>query len=517
MKKYRRRLGAAVVAALLAGSAFASAADYRTAPAYAGASEIEVAATESITGSINQGTWFVRGVTYGDNSMVFGENSTGDTRAVSKIGFENYEEFGFDTCVNFDISLTFSSFDESAVFLISFGADRPTDAMDEAPATSIAFREENGSILVGVIGHEESDSVLQAYTEFPDNLCGEPIAVTGVIHTDGGLILDVNGKRVSNGGTGFATEGYMGFGQTGGTQTEITKVDITAMSYDRPENTQAIADFDNDEYNANEWYSSAMAGYFKPTSLAVEDGKLFFRNVAEASISTLHRYSNFEMTFDVPDIQRTANISEQTGELLCPVSGWFGVSMGAQAKNGGSGDAIANATVIYIEGSLSADRMRADSTRAVLSSYNQVLQIVDFPAEYHFWNPALAEQKGCVQVKISVVDGKFTAAAKWESDEEYWTFLEYELGYTPLGLLQIWGMGHTESAGTEMVQSGQDPFNIMSGSFSVDNIRIVNLDVQKQVTEVDFKTNRKEKPADFAYTDSWSDEDLLINILGKEA
>lgn len=509
-----KKLGVFAVSAALLGSAVLAALPERSV-VYAGSSDVEVATTESMTGSINQGTWFVRGVTYGNNSMVFGENSTADTRVASKIRFENLEEFGFENCLTFDLTLTFTSISENARFLICFGMNRPTSAVGEASATSIAFRAEGEEIFAGVLAHGADKEELFAFTPFPENGFGKEIRVTGAVHTDGGLLLTVNGKQLVSGLAGFATEGYMGFGQTGNTVTEITDIDIIANTYDRPENTEASADFANGEYNANEWYSSAMAGYFKPTSLAIEEGALRFRNVSESSLSTLHKYSNFEMTFDVPYIQRTAEFSA-AGDLLTPVSGWIGISMGAQSKNGGSADAINNATFLYIEGGLAADRKSSTETSVILMSYGSVVKTQKLPETHHFWSTDLAETNGCMQIKLRVEDGSLQFWLKWETDADYYQVFEYELGYTPLGLIQIWGMGHTEGAGLQMIEQGKSPLEITAGNFSVDNIKISNLDAQKQVVKVEFKTNRREIPPDFVYTDTWSDEDLLINVLKKE-
>ena len=121
-----------------------------------------------------------------------------------------------------------------------------------------------------------------------------------------------------------------------------------------------------------------------------------------------------------------------------------------------------------------------------------------------------------MQVKLRVEDGTLQIWLKWTSDEEYYSVFEYELGYTPLGLIQIWGMGHTEGTGLQMVEQGQNPLEIMAGNFKIDNIKISNLDVRKMVVTVDFKTNRREIPQDYVYTDTWSDEDLLGNVLKKE-
>lgn len=509
-----KKIGAFAISAALLGSAALAALPENPA-AYAGSSEVYVATPESITGSINQGTWFLRGVTYGNNSMLFGENSTADTRAASKIRFENLKEFGFENCLTFELTLKFTSISENARFLICFGMDRPTSAVGGASATSIAFRAEGEEIFAGVIAHGSEQEQMVAFTSFPDNGFGKEIKVTGAVHSDGGLLLNVNGKSLGAGVEGFSTEGYLGFGQTGNTVTEITDVSIIANTYDRPENTEASVNFDNGEYNANEWYSSAMAGYFKPTSLAIEDGALYFQNVSESSLSTLHKYSNFEMTFDVPYIQRTAEFGE-AGDLLTPVSGWIGISMGAQSKNGGSADAINTATFLYIEGGLSADRKSSTETNVVLMSYGSVVKTEKLPETHHFWSATLAETNGSMQVKLRVEDGTLQIWLKWTSDEEYYSVFEYELGYTPLGLIQIWGMGHTEGTGLQMVEQGQNPLEIMAGNFKIDNIKISNLDVRKMIVTVDFKTNRREIPQDYVYTDTWSDEDLLGNVLKKE-
>ena len=78
---------------------------------------------------------------------------------------------------------------------------------------------------------------------------------TAEIFIDGEMILRAEGTNA---------EGYICLGQksvaAGAVEAEIDNVVILNNYYDRPQNSEIIADFNDDDYNVNDWYIKSTAG-----------------------------------------------------------------------------------------------------------------------------------------------------------------------------------------------------------------------------------------------------------------
>ena len=106
----------------------------------------------------------------------------------------------------------------------------------------------------------------------------------------------MNGIKVyENAEANLATEGYVGFSQTGSAKIYLVSVEIVSLAYDKPTTgvsegaTSSIADFTGDEFNVNEWFCSSVDSYYGG-GMYIEDGKLVYDNASETVFSSLYAY-----------------------------------------------------------------------------------------------------------------------------------------------------------------------------------------------------------------------------------
>lgn len=90
--------------------------------------------------------------------------------------------------------------------------------------------------------------------------------------------------------------------------------------YDRPQNSEIIADFNDDDYNVNDWYIKSTGFGGISSGLYVSEGQLHFNNVAQdTTFATRRKYSNFELRFDITDLRRRVVYDEKaTKRTLFP-------------------------------------------------------------------------------------------------------------------------------------------------------------------------------------------------------
>lgn len=492
-----------------------------TTAVFAGASKVVICDDDSFQEEIDVGVWYTySNVSHSDACIMFDETGTSASRIVARTRYNSYGEY-MSECLDGEITFSISSLSESGEFIIAVGMPRASSEITVAGGASIYFTENAGMLQCGVRMNGEPENVIVQPQGFAGNSFGSAINVAFSLTTTGAFSLSVNDTSLCDSAeAGLPTTGYFGFGQRGVSAVAISHVQVIGYSYDRPQNTvtpgreELFLDFSGDCYNVNEWYSSMTGGYFQPSRLTVEDGALLFRNVGESYLSTTYQYSNFRLEFELPYIQRERVYSEQTGNLVMPVSSWFGISMGAPSTNGGSASGILSSAFLYFN----PDRLDGQATKTYLyvQEYGTILQSFELPSELNLWNP---EIEGAVGVKVVMLDGVVDVSVRINgvdavnADEDGYTQIaSYDLTYTPLGYIQIWGMGHPHGSGLSMAESGQIN-SITQANFSIDNIHIKNLDTDAVTIETDFRTNRQDNVPDYIYSDTWDEQDLLNSIL----
>lgn len=314
----------------------------------------------------------------------------------------------------------------------------------------------------------------------------------------------------------FCYAGYMGFAMDGAaTNAEnCVKVLVDSFSlknvfYDRPENTNIVTDFSNNEFNTNLWLLSSkpyMSTY--TNGVYVKDEMLYFDNVAMNSyLSTKFRYSNFSMEYSIVDVRREAVIDEASGEPLLPVSSWIGVVFGASTPNDDFGKMVDNIPLVYLEVPVNKNTWQRDTdasgkpfpARLVISGVG-TSRMIDLPEKYDFW--ALENAGKVLNVSIKTVDGQLTVALKYSTENEYTVVAEQTMSSGVSGHIYICGMG--DSYFVDGVSEGAT-----CGNFVIDDISVTNLDSKGNVlTDVEFKSNKNpDIPGDYEYTGGRDEKD----------
>lgn len=403
-----------------------------------------------------------------DNKLIFPSGSTADTRLISKTAVSKNDIT--DEMLHAAFQVDGLQIPEGKSFLFALGLRSIESLPGEKGNVELQFTN-NGGIQAGLIAYEASDSpvVLAA----PNAVDGSSISVELTLTVSQKLTVNVNNTVLYDGPLSVSGEGRVGFLQSGGCQAEISGVKIEMFSYNTPENVNVSENFDNGTMDTSR-LSCAMIkdfGYY-PCRISVDeyDGNnvMLFKNSGLGYIGTKYQYSNFELTFDVPYLQR-AEVYSEDFQLLTPKSSWFGITFGDE----------------YMD----ATWYDYDYKSPYMIYFDEWSQIIDFKNNFQVLASlgetdhaffAEREERG-FSVRFAVVDAHVEIGVKWLEEEAFTTVCEYDIanGQTPTGYIHIWG---------------SEPNN-----FAIDNIVINNLDKNAQIVETEYKEGTVIAPEDHVY------------------
>lgn len=402
------------------------------------------------------------------SQIVFPDDSTEATKLITQIDVERIEQL--DTMVKARFDLQFTKLPEGETFAFGMGLSSLECGIEDEGNLILSFVNQGG-LKAKLSAYEvaEEETVLMDAVS-----CGSlnrTVKVAVVITAAGKVELSLNGKTVYSKEIPVTGEGNVGFLQTGSCGAKLSNTEITMYRYERPENSDISEDFEKGEFNRNLFASKIKQGSsYSPCLLAVQEYNdnqvLMFQNVSKGYIVTKQQYSNFEMTFDLPYIQRES-IAEEDGTVLIPRSESFGVSFGGDV--GGNDD--------NVDFTGAADLLLFMGSGVMGWNTKQPMTL----AKTHLYGDA-----GCTKtptIKVSVIDTLVTVSVKWadEDDSAYEKMLSYRLSTTPTGYIGIWAPSEAPS------------------SFAIDNIRIKNMDKDPKLVEVEYKGSKIEAPADYDY------------------
>ncbi len=340
---------------------------------------------------------------------------------------------------------------------------------------------------------------------------GGTVALEFSVTTDGAFTLMLNDeKKIENKTLYEGGAGYFGIFSEGKNVVSIEDLSLFGYSYDVPENIDYTETFDNNAYNANMFYTMSKVSPLTPSYLTVENDALKFSNTAGAHITTRYMYSNFELQFDVTDLQRTA-VYDENGNIIKLISNWFSIAFGVDSPEQLPESTFSLATSLQLEGMFSDEQtdQTVPSTfqRFVLRDKGSVQKIDAM--SYNIWDAERFDGK-IVQVKLSVYDGLIQLWMK-TADENEWgdPQFAYDLGYTPLGYVRIFTWGQNS-----VVEKGLKYNSI--ANFTIDNLSIKNTDyesVRNVLSAIDYKSNYIPDTEDYVYTTKTDSGDLLNNRL----
>lgn len=473
----------------------------------AGASTVYVASSSSILGnSINGGDFFVEGnVTASNGRAIFNKNAA-ESSLITKNKVRNLENYGIDTVFKFKSTLCFKSFAENGSFVISFGLDD----LDYRPGAGNSYSIEitySDALYIGAFEYREENvkTALYRSVKFGNLLLNSDIPFNVEVKSNGTIYATVGSTKILTGAKRLAVtpDGFISFTSIGKNEVELTNVEITTTKYDLPENVDYFETFDNG-YNANMFYTESEASPATPSSLSVKDGALVFANTADAYISTKYMYSNFELSFDILDIFRTAKYDED-GKLIAPISNWIGIQFAMDSYK-------ANVDTKYATWvQLGAPPDGIDYTKPC----NRVQRLWDNKGT---WNVLKATSMNgfnlwdedfingdVVNVKLTLIDGVVSLNYRFDGDIDWTEVLSYDMGNTVSGYIRIltWGSKFLEPKGLA--------YNTV-GNFTIDNLSIKNMDyesVKNVVAAPEYKSNLRDRTPDYAYVSSADEKDLL--------
>ena len=475
-----------------------------TVTASAGKSEQKVVTEDMYKDELSSQKWyFTRDVAQEDGKIVFDKAQTNaDSKIVSVVLANDLREMGIDTCINGTLTVKVTEALDGE-FYIGFGLERPYSEVNTASA--ICLYDNGGAVGLKVQNFMEGNAGV-VYTATATYAYGDEIVVNFDVLSEGTMALSVNGTSMLNydNETLVATNGYFGFGQSAGSSVEIYDAEIRAATYDTPTNSNISETF-SDGFNAAALYSAGGAsGYYTPEKVVCEDGVLKFTNVtATGYISTRQEYSNFTMTYDVPHIQRQAEL-DADGNVLIPATNWMGVSIGCSAVKTNSSVAVAQSLFFYMM-PLYVNGEPVSISCVLLNNYN-ILKQTTFTGSKNFFaleNALDADgNERTVNIKVEMLDGVLQVFVKYEGEpaSKYAKILDYNLGYTPLGYVQIWGYGDDFAYVQNNMANGLDSY---CANFWIDNLKVENKDQNANLVEMGFQSSKFPEQEDFVYVDRW--------------
>ena len=471
--------------------------------AHAGVSQKTIATDASFKEEIDGRTWEVLGnVNHEYGAIVFDECGTASSQIASSVRANNLGEMGVEDCVYGKVTLKISSLEGE--FYVAFGMDQAFLNMRSGSCSAISFSDKDGEVAVNIINVEgNSDTLVKAISN--RFAYGENLKLDFTVKANGKLFLSINGITLANydNAETFDADGYFGFAQSATSNLKITSANVYSGAYDAPENAEVNETFDNGEFDASRLFANnqeAAAGYYKPEGISCKDGVLKFENITSYGfVSTVYEFSNFEMSLDVPHLQREFVYGEN-GEVIMPASEFIGFAIGAEQKNN-SHIAITESVFLYFRNIKYVDGKPTKLTYVLLDRFKVVEDRILSGGD-DFWNIDNAYdfygREKTLKFKISMIDGVFKCAFKWggENDDKYREIVNHDFGYTPYGYIQIHGQG---SGAADIVKNS----GLTCSNFHIDNLVIKNKDSVPNVIDPEYVSNLIEKSEDYDYLDGW--------------
>lgn len=406
-------------------------------------------------------------VTVENGKLIFPKDGTEETRLITVAAAQDNERI--TELFQASLTMKLTELPEGETFAFAFGLQTVEAYHGNRGNVEVTFTNDGG-LKVAVIAYGDGG---KAITVAEPTSCGSMnsnISIEATLMKEGKLTLKVAGKTLCNDvQLPVAGTGRLGFLQTGNCGAEVSKVQFAIRGYDAPQNCNVEENFDNGYMNTAVFSSKTIwSSKWYPQSLSVQEYKgnnvLKFERSYLAYIGTRYQYSNFEMTFDVPYIQRK-DVRDENGEIIEPANANFVISFGGDAVDyTGYGYTQAAESIVFHPSSTISDLRSKHSGK---------------DDNHLIFNPEYDSDKG-FSVKLSVIDSVVSVGLKWIEEDTYNTVLQYtrENG-TPTGYIHLWS-------------------NVL-GNLAIDNIKIVNKDVEPNIITVEAKHDSFDRIPDFDY------------------
>lgn len=453
----RKWLSLAIVAVLTVGNMC-------TIPAHAGSSQSVIDET-SYANEISGAVWsnMDEDVIAKDGSLIFPAESTESTKLITKtIAKKNAL---CDHVLKMQADIAFSKLPEGETFAVAFGLKNTKANLGDVGNVELRFKNKGG-LSASLILIDEYQKEQALADEIVLGSLTSAVSLSMEFKTDQTLIVKAGNKVLADTRITTSGEGRIGFIQSGSCGATVKNVKICTYLYSQPENCNMEEDFEQGYFNANYFQSDLLSAATNGTEksyIAIENYKdssvLMFRNVGTGYLSTKMQYSNFEMTFDVPYIQRK-DVMNDDGTVAVPTSDCFAIVIGAERN----------------------DTLDSGNSSEMIVFYSDVvwLYFQDERFETDKFDFMNQDETRGFSIKISLIDSTLGIFMKWDNEDNW-----VEIGKTTLQMAD----GYIQIA---------DP-STGASNFAIDNLKIVNKDIEPKIKDVGYKSAKLNVPEDWAY------------------
>ena len=465
-----------------------------------------------------------KGVSYSGNveikesKIYFGEKSSSKAQAISQYKLYNMtgkiRKCGFTAGLTINIE-QFGNMQNNALGL-AFGLQYSSTKIASKNTVFVYVKKSSDTLVLGVNAYDNKGTA----TEVVSPLAIEQLFVRenedafrlGVIVDETGgikvLIDDFLLTEKPDANLNFA--GYIGVGQTESDyETDeddiipnlwsVENFTVTGVSNNIPKTTDVAEDFDNNEFNTNLLYTYAYINYADDCYLTTVDNKLEFKNVSSAFMSTRYPYSNYEMTFDLCDIQREPEYDSEFN-VLKPVSNKIGIALYSSDYDKHTNKGI----FLELRPDGWTNTSPAENTKAVVVKDGVELYSEVLPTRFNLWDKNYSGK--VFNVKITLTDGVIALYIKPTTQTGYEQAFTYDLGGAGQGYVKIYASGTSKA-----MQILSDFSESLASSFTIDNFTICNNDYDASADAiVGYASSRVPSFKHYDYVNSWDIGDLLF-------
>ena len=407
------------------------------------------------------------------------------------------------------------------------GVEKLSDAkIGQAKTTFVYLVKDGNDVKLGIDSYHTANQVKEILAPTIVSVDDQGfVQVESQIDHKGKIKVVANGTDVyesTQDNEGYAKR-YIGVALSGaktGLDVEFADVKLVNQFYQRPQNTNILATFEDDptttdvdesdSFNKNEWHLQSFPYLDTYTNTAyVNDGQLVFENLAmNTSFATKRQYSDFEIQIDITDLRREV-VKDASGNKNFPISAFIGIYWGVPTADFKFGNGVGSAYPhIYIGPEVDIDtwdRQKDDNgkNKPVLIRCQGVGldNMFELPSHYDFWDPIMEGE--VLQYKIKVVEKDVTVSVKYDFEDEWYVIANLKLSRAMVGSVGITTMGCNYYV--PVISEGAS-----CGWCKLDNIKVTNLDNKPNLTTLEYAVSRSNMPQDFPYVDKNNDEEYLI-------
>ena len=460
-----------------------------------------------------------------DNKLVLNSkfSTTWPLLINERITVNEYEDL--DSNYNLTGRVKINSINENGAFGIVTGIEKPSSGKKGGANTSYIYFSKVGSdYKVGIETYRayNTPTTLLQPTVIALDAEGN-ISYNLLVNNKGRITLKINGTEIyqSQNDKEIFSNGiqYIGYALSGSNESfsaELMEVKLDNLYYERPENSNINATFDDDPlttdidesnaFNKDEWFlNSAPFLNVHSNTAYVKDGQLKFENCASGSMfATQKQYSDFEFQLDITDVRREV-VSDNKGNKNYPISAWIGIYWGVPYASLDFGQGVGSAyPLIYIGPEVDQqtwdrkkDKNGVDEPLYVRCMGFGLDNTFALDEHYDFWDKVNADK--VLQFKIKVVESDVTISIKYKDETEWVTVGNVKTKETIVGNVALTTMG---------CNTYVEPHSVGAtcGYFTADNIMVTNLDNNANTITIPFNTSKVPLGTDFDYQDPWLNE-----------